>query len=94
VNDKEFKVKIKMCKYLGLRPVFVVRMLPKSWIYEIIKAGGFALIIKYHLFPVVLKDLAKRLAIELMLPADAPRALQEGTIKRFVDWHEKKVQKV
>jgi len=53
---------------------------------------AFALIIKYQLFPVALKGLAQRLAVELKLPADAPKALEEGTIKRFVDWHEKNVK--
>jgi hypothetical protein len=39
--------------------------------------------------PLVLNDLAKKPDSELMLPADAPKALEEGTMKRFVDWHEK-----
>lgn len=94
INDKEFKLKIGMCRFLGLRPVFVARMLPKTWINDLKNRGGFALILKYQLFPVVLKELAGRLAAELKFPADAPRALAEGTMKRFVDWHEKNLKNV
>lgn len=47
----ELEVKIEMCHNLGVKPVFAVRMLPKSWVKEIVDAGGFALILKYQLYP-------------------------------------------
>lgn len=83
----EVKLKIEMCRELGLRPVFAVRMVPKSWAKEIIESGGFALILKYQLYPWVHRDLAKRVNHELGLPVDAPRALEKGTMERFVRWH-------
>src|SRR5260221_14385664 len=43
-----------------IRPVFVCRMLPKSWIFELLRAGGFALILKYQLYPSTHRELAKR----------------------------------
>ena len=85
----EFQTKIKMCAELGLKPVFVVRMMPRTWIYELQQVGGFALIFKYQLYPWSHKELAGRVATELGLPVDAPRALQKGTVARFVKWHEK-----
>lgn len=48
---EEFRIKIKLAKSLGLRPVFVVRMIPKTWISELNEDKGFALIMKYQLYP-------------------------------------------
>jgi hypothetical protein len=84
---RELRIKIDLCREIGVRPVFVARMLPKSWIHEIWKAGGFALILKYQLYPPAHKDLAKSVASQLGLPVDAPKALADGTIERFVRWH-------
>ena len=78
-----------MCQFLGIRPVFVARMLPKSWIKEVVDVGGFALILKYQLYPWTHRELAGRVSKGLGLPVDAPKALNEGTMKRFLRWHEK-----
>jgi hypothetical protein len=91
MDHEELLIKISMCKELGLRPVFAARMLPKSWIKEIVDAKGFALIMKYQLYPITHKDLARRVAKELGLPVDAPKALQDGTMDRFERWHDKNV---
>lgn len=91
MDEKEFLLKIRLCKQLGIKPVFVCRMLPKSWIHELNTAGGFALILKYQLYPWTHHQLAKRVAKELELPVDAPRALAEGTMGRFLKWHVKHV---
>ena len=83
----ELQTKLKMCSALGIKPVFVARMMPKSWIKEIVDAGGFALILKYQLYPVSHRELAKKVKAELGLPIDSPKALEEGTMDRFVRWH-------
>jgi hypothetical protein len=88
MEQEELQVKIQMCEWLGIRPVFVARMLPRTWINEVIRAGGFALILKYQLYPWTHREVANRVARMLGLPVDAPRTLAEGTMKRFVRWHE------
>ena len=90
----EFDVKVSLAKFIGVTPVFVARMMPKTWINELFKAGGFALILKYQLYPYSHRELASRVAARLGLPVDAPRRLSDGTIKRFVDWHNKRVKLV
>jgi len=87
MNYDEFHIKIRLCQRLGLQPVFVVRMMPKHWIVELAREGGFALIIKYQLYPWTHRELAKRVAHTFGLPVDAPRALADGTMLRFVKWH-------
>ena len=80
-----------MCEVLNIKPVFAVRFLPKNWINDIISAGGYAMILKYQLYPWTHAALAKRVARELELPVDSPRALADGTMDRFVRWHLKNV---
>lgn len=91
MEQDEFRIKIELCRELGIVPLFVARMLPRTWIEEVRRAGGFALILKWQLYPPTHKDLAKRVQTELGLPVDAPRALAEGTMARFVSWHVKKL---
>jgi hypothetical protein len=91
MDHGELKTKLQMCRELGLKPVFAVRMLPKSWVKEIVDAGGFALILKYQLYPWGHRELATRVREQLGLPVDSPRALEDGTMERFVRWHRQQV---
>lgn len=89
MDYKELLIKIRICQKLGIRPVFVVRMMPKSWIRDVVTAKGFALILKYQLYPWSHHQLARKVFKELGLPVDAPKAIQQGTMNRFLRWHEK-----
>ena len=88
MDREEFDIKLRLAQILGVRPVFAARMLPKSWINDLIVAGGFALIFKYQLYPWSHRELAKRVRTILDLPVDAPRRLGSGTMERFRKWHE------
>lgn len=92
IDKEEYEIKMKMCKHLGIRPVFAARMLPVIWNYEIYKAGGFALIMKYLMYPEYLQDLAATMKNELFLPVDTPKSLYDGTLNRFNNWHLKNVK--
>ena len=87
IDREEFDIKIRMCKHLGITPMFVARMLPRTWIHDLNQVGGFALIFKWQLYPLSHKELADRVKSELGIRVDAPRALADGTMKRFTDWH-------
>jgi hypothetical protein len=91
MDYEELRTKLRMCGELGIRAVFAVRMLPKVWTNEIIEAGGFSLIFKYQLYPWGYRELARRVARELKLPVDSPKALEDGTVDRFVKWHERRL---
>jgi hypothetical protein len=91
IDKDEFDIKIAMCLFLGLRPVFVARMLPADWLNELVVRGGFGLLMKYLLYPALLYDLAVRMKEELGLPVECPKSLYEGTMKRFEKWHIKHV---
>lgn len=87
MDQRELKAKMAMCSHLGIRPLFVSRMFPKTWTYDLYKAGGFGLILRHQLYPISHKELAKRVREELGLPVDTPRNLYEGTMNRVLKWH-------
>lgn len=47
ISQAEFQTKIRLCQTIGVRPVFALRMVPATWIQELSRAGGFALVFKY-----------------------------------------------
>jgi hypothetical protein len=87
MDYRELQTKVRLCHHLGLRPVFVVRMVPKHWLHEVAGQGGFILILKYQLYPWTHANLARRVAATFGLPVDAPRALADGTMVRFLRYH-------
>jgi len=87
INRDEFDVKLEMCRVLGLKPLFVMRALPKSWANEVIEQGGYALIVRYQLYPHGAEAFAKEVRGVLELPVDAPPAIYQGTLTRFQNWH-------
>lgn len=89
INDGELAIKLEMCERLSLQPLFVVRAMPRIWIQDVAKRRGFTLMLKYHLYPLSHRVLANEVKARLKLPVDAPRALYDGTIQRFVNWHER-----
>lgn len=91
MDYREFGMKIEMCRIFGVHPVFAVRMMPKSWMKNLIDSGGYGMILKYQLYPWGYGELAKRVVKGLGLPVDVPQALADGTMQRFVRWHGRNV---
>jgi hypothetical protein len=87
IGRDELLVKIRMCKHLGVRPLFIVRMAPKNYINEVQKEGGFTLVFKYQLYPFGQKAFADRVKATLGLWTDSPARISEGTVDRFLKWH-------
>ena len=83
----ELIAKMRMCAHLNLRPLFIVRMAPKSYIEMVRRNGGFTLVFKHQLYPHGHARLAERVREELGLPVDSPAAIQDGTVQRFLKWH-------
>lgn len=87
IEKDELEIKLRMCKHLGLRPLFIMRMAPKSYVNLIAEQGGFTLIFKYQLYPFGQKPFADEVRARLRLPTDSPARIEQGTVKRFLDWH-------
>ncbi len=76
-----------MCKHLKILPLFIVRMAPKTYIDVVRKEGGFTLIFGYQLYLYGQKPFADEVRRRLRLPTDSPAHIEDGTVKRLLDWH-------
>lgn len=88
LDIEEFVTKVKMCIYLGIKPVFAARALPKTWADALIQAGGYAMIMRYQFYPWTHMELAGEIRDKLHLPIDTPRRIEAGTMQKFWNWTE------
>lgn len=65
IDRRELQIKLAMCEALGLRPLFIMRSAPKSYIHQVNQAGGEAF--------------AEEIHEKLGLPVDCPRAIETGS---------------
>lgn len=89
INSKELSIKLDICDHLRIKPLFIMRFAPKTYNNEIIERGGFALLFKMQIYPFGQRKLVERIREVLELPVDCPRAIPEGIIRRFLNWHER-----
>jgi hypothetical protein len=94
IPEDEFAAKLGMCEALGLVPLFIARMMPRTYIERVRQAGGFSLIMKYQFYPMSHRALAEQVRRELRLPVDCPARLQDSTLQRFLKWHEAKLRRI
>lgn len=91
IDQTEFGIKLRMCEYFKVRPMFIARMMPKNYIDMVRRAGGFCLIVGNQHYPLLGEPLAARVRAELDLPVLCIRSLPDKTLKRFEDWHTRQV---
>lgn len=92
IDREELEIKLAMCEELDLKPLFIMRFAPKSYNDMIIRAGGYAMIFEWQMYPAGLEGLATRLKDELGLKVGTPRRVGDGTVGRFLTWHQKQVK--
>ncbi len=80
----ELRIKLAMCKYLGLTPLFVSRMAPKNYSYEIIQQGGISWILGSQFYPFGYRELADTVRNQLQLPVECPVRIEDGAITRLL----------
>jgi hypothetical protein len=86
LDIEEFLTKIRLARHLGVKPVFAVRALPKTWANALIQAGGYAMIMGYQFYPWTHKNVADKIHQTLGLPVDTPKRIEQGTMQRFENW--------
>ena len=92
IELEELEIKLKMCSRLGLKPLFIMRMAPKTYIEKVRQARGFSLIFKWQLYPYGHDRFARKVRDTFGLPVDSPQAIEHGTAQRFLRWHLKAVR--
>jgi hypothetical protein len=89
IDKEELMIKLDMCNHLRIKPLFIMRFAPKTYNYEIIQRGGFALLYEAQIFPFGYDELVNEIKTVLKLPVACPRAIPDGIIQRFLKWHQK-----
>jgi hypothetical protein len=64
-------------------------MAPKTYVNDVAEMGIF----KYQLYPFGQKAFADEVRARLGLPTDCPSRIEDGTVKRLLDWHLKSLTK-
>ena len=88
IDREELDIKLEICDYLGIRPVFAVRWI-KPYIELIRKRGGFSWVFKTQIYPPGFEELTKTLYNRLKLPVTVRTDLPEKSVKLFQKWTEK-----
>ena len=89
IDRTELQIKLAMCHHFGVRPMFVTRALPKNYIYEVGRAGGYSLLTDNQNYPLLAEDLARRVRAVLNLPVGVIERFPNTALDRFEKWHEK-----
>ncbi len=89
ISRDELYTKLEICDFLRIRPLFVARMMPKSYIHELHKRGGFALLMGRQFYPFGSGQFAAEVREKLNLPVDTPTRLADGTLQRLLNYHER-----
>lgn len=88
IEKDEFHIKLEMCEFFSIRPLFIMRYAPQTYMWEIIGKKGYGMVFKSQIYDLSQKALVEKMKTELGLPADCPRAIPEGILDRFKTWHE------
>jgi len=84
IDRDEFRAKLEMCSFLGLKPLFVSRMAPKNYSYEIIQRSGISWILGTQYYPFGQDEFADTVQRELHLPVACRARIQDGDVERLV----------
>ncbi|MFH1226640.1 MAG: hypothetical protein V1701_01900 [Planctomycetota bacterium] len=89
IDKEELEIKLEMCSFLGVKPLFILRWAPKTYIHMINNKGGYALLFETQIYELSQEQLAKRMQEVLEMPVICSKAIPDGMIVRFDTWHSK-----
>jgi hypothetical protein len=85
IDKEELAIKIEMCGYFGIKPLFIMRYSPKSYNKLIYESGGFALIFESQIYDLSQESLVKKIRDVLGLPVICSKAIPDGIIDGLKD---------
>lgn len=84
IPKDELDRKLDMCRELRLIPLFISRMAPRSYNYQIIEAGGISWVLGNQYYPFGQEALAREVRDTLRLPVESPARIEDGEINRLL----------
>jgi len=88
IDKEELDIKLEMCEFFEVRPLFIMRHAPKTYMWDMYRNGGYGMLFKSQIYDLSQKALVEKMKTELGLHVDCPRAIPEGILDRFKRWHE------
>jgi len=67
IEKDELDIKLEMCDYLGLKPIFIVRYMPWSFVPAVTDKGGFVLTLGDQIYPLGYRKLCQEIQNKLSL---------------------------
>ncbi|MBU1999432.1 MAG: hypothetical protein KKE64_08085 [Candidatus Omnitrophica bacterium] len=89
IEKEELEIKLEICNTLSIRPLFILRYPPKTYIELVRQAGGYVMVFVCQIYELSQDKLVKKIREKIGLPVDAPKAIPEGIINRFEKWHKR-----
>ena len=89
IERDELESKLEMCKFLKIRPVFIMRQSAKSYNKMIIDAGGYVMLFDKQVYPPSLQRLADEVREKTGLPVVASDKVPDSILDRFLEWYKK-----
>ena len=93
MSREKVGVKIRMCEFLGVKPVFIVRAAPKTYNFMVFEKGGYAWIYEAQIYPPGHEGLAESVQTSLGLPVVCSYGIPSGMVDRFLKWHGRQVKR-
>jgi hypothetical protein len=92
ISRQELLIKIRLCQNLNVKPLFIMRFAPKSYMFEIYQSGGFGLLFEEQIYPWGHASLLNEAKQHLGLKVQCPRDVKEGEMQRLLNWHHRGVK--
>ncbi|RLG44009.1 MAG: hypothetical protein DRN92_08625 [Thermoproteota archaeon] len=89
MEREEFEIKLKMCRYLGIKPMFILRNAPRAQ-YELIKReGGFIVSFKTWVFPPGYEPLVAKIWDLMRIPVNVWTVIPPKVEERIIENHKR-----
>ena len=92
IDKDEMDIKLEMCSFFQVKPLFIMRYAPKSYIDLIYENKGFTLLFKTQIYELSQLDLVNKIIEVTGLPVICSSGIPDGIIDRFENWHKKNVK--
>jgi hypothetical protein len=89
IGREELILKLRLCEFLEIKPVFIMRGSPKTYNNLVIEEGGYAWIFETQIYPPGLEELVKKMREVLRLPVVCSHSIPDGMVTRFENWHKR-----
>ena len=87
IDQTEFQIKMRMCAFFEVRPLFCVRIMPSNYFYEVTRSGGYVLVTQNQNYPLLANAFAARVKERLALPVAVIQRLPDTALARFEKFH-------